>query len=278
MIKIFYRIIIATFTIFSISCNSINYTKPQKDVLTKYTELKIFYSEEVSDSFYLYIRVPKNYENENKTYPVLYLLDGDISFNMATSIVRYLQYGNDVPEIIIVGIGYGSMMNDEKINYRERDYTFSKNDLFKKSGGGIRFLNFIKNELIPFIYKNYKTNDVRILNGFSLGGLFTIYTLLNEKSLFNGFIAGSPYLKSDIEILSKITTGFENFDKKLFISYGELESEIDYKIPINNLVYKIQHKAIVDKNIKLQIFESGTHFTTPADALTYGLKFIFEEK
>ncbi|MBK7104867.1 MAG: alpha/beta hydrolase [Ignavibacteriae bacterium] len=280
MIKINHKIILIFLSLFILSCNSIilnSSAEKKRDVLTKYTELKTFYSQEVSDSFYLYIRVPKNYENENKNYPVLYLLDGDISFNMATSIVRYLQYGNDVPEIIIVGIGYGSMINDEKINFRERDYTFSKNDLFKQSGGGINFLNFIKKELIPFVDKNYKTNDVRILNGFSLGGLFTTYTLLKEKNLFSSYIAGSPYLKSDIDSLLKITTGFENFDGKLFITFGELESEIDYKIPIKNLVDELHKNVKNETKIKLQIFENGTHFTTPAEALTYGLKFIFDE-
>lgn len=280
MIKINHKIILIFLSLFILSCNSIilnSSDEKKQDVLTKYTELKTVYSIEASDSFYLYIRIPKNYYSENKSYPVLYLLDGDISFNMATSIVRYLQYGKDVPEIIIVGIGYGSMMNDEKINFRERDYTFSKNDLFKQSGGGINFLNFIKKELIPFVDKNYKTNDVRILNGFSLGGLFTTYTLLKEKNLFSSYIAGSPYLKSDIDSLLKIVNGFEIFNKKLFISYGELESEIDYKIPIKNLVDELHKNVKNETKIKLQIFENGTHFTTPAEALTYGLKFIFDE-
>lgn len=125
MRKTLYKIIIVIFPFFFFLATQLIILQ-QKDVLTKYTELKIFFSEEVKDSFYLYIRVPKNYEKENKSYPVLYLLDGDISFNMATSIVRYLQYAKDVPEIIIVGIGYGSMMNDDKINYRERDYSISK--------------------------------------------------------------------------------------------------------------------------------------------------------
>lgn len=40
--------------------------------------------------------------------------------------------------------------------------------MLKLSGGGEKFLNFIKNELIPYIDKNYKTSDKRYLNGYSL--------------------------------------------------------------------------------------------------------------
>lgn len=277
MRKTLYKIIIVIFPFFLLSCNSINYTTTKKDVLTKYTELKIFFSEEVKDSFYLYIRVPKNYEKENKSYPVLYLLDGDISFNMATSIVRYLQYAKDVPEIIIVGIGYGSMMNDDKINYRERDYSISKNEMLKLSGGGEKFLNFIKNELIPYIDKNYKTSDKRYLNGYSLGGLFAIYTLIKNMNLFNGYIAGSPYLKNDIEQLLSSSNNLDNYSGKIFVSFGELESEHDYKIPIQNLTRNIKSVLKNDKKIKLQIFENGTHYSCPPEALTYGLQFIFSE-
>ncbi len=279
--KIYNKIILIFFSIIVFSCNTINVnhsTEKKREVLTKYTELKTIFSEEVADSFYLYIRVPKNYETENKSYPVLYLLDGDISFNMATSIVRYLQYGNDVPEIIIVGIGYGTMMNDNKINFRERDYTFSKNDLFKQSGGADKFLNFIKSELIPFVEKNYRTSGTRILSGYSLGGLFTTYSLLKEKNLFSSYIAGSPYLKSDIDSLLILSNSLENFDGKLFITIGELESESDYKIPIKKIVDMFSKKIKNKDNIKMQIFENGTHFTCPPEALTYGLNFIFSKK
>ncbi|MCB9248393.1 MAG: hypothetical protein H6613_07525 [Ignavibacteriales bacterium] len=99
-------------------------------------------STEVGDTFYVYIRVPKKYADKNDHYPVLYLLDGDIDFNMATSIVRYLQYGKEAPDLIIVGIGYGTMMDDKEQNFRERDYTFSKIEGLEQSGGSDKFLSF----------------------------------------------------------------------------------------------------------------------------------------
>lgn len=266
------------FSIFLISCDSkINNTGIKIiQPTTKYTVLKTIISEEVGDTFYIYIRVPKNYSLSNNTYPVLYLLDGDISFNMATSIIRYMQYGSYLPDLIIVGIGYGTMMSDEEKNFRERDYSISHIDQLPISGKGENFLKFIKNELIPFVEKEYRINSDRILSGFSLGGLFTIYTLLNEPKLFKSYIAGSPYLYKDINLLIEMEE-IINFQekKKLFISLGEQETIEEYFSPVGKLMERLNNKSNIQT--KFEIFKNGTHFTTPPEALVYGLKFIFNE-
>ncbi len=260
-----------------IGCSSIHKEdgKKYKNIITKYTEIKEIHSKEVKDTFYVFIRLPKKYnENSNKKYPVLYLLDGDISFNMATSVVRYLQFGKDIPDLIIVAPAYGTMLNDTETNYRERDYTFSKIERFKESGGGTSYLNFLKNELIPMVDSSYRTNKQKILNGYSLGGLFTINTLLTEPNLFTDYIAGSPYLSGNLEslLLKLDTIKFSNY-KNVFVSVGETESKETYKDPINHLVKKLS--GFNEIKIEKVIFENGTHFTCPPEALGYGLKFIF---
>jgi len=71
-------------------------------IVTKYTKIDQIVSSEVNDTFYIFIRLPKSYSSSNQSYPVLYALDGDIAFNMAVSTIRYLQFGKDIPEMIIV--------------------------------------------------------------------------------------------------------------------------------------------------------------------------------
>lgn len=253
-------------------------TPKYNSIVTKYTEIKEIASNEIDDTFYVYVRLPKYYKEETEKYPVIYLLDGDISFNMATSIVRYLQYGKDLPDVIIVGIGYGTMMDDSEQNFRERDYTISKIERFQKSGGGRKFLNFIQNELIPMIEKNYRVSDVRVLNGYSLGGLFTINTLLTEPDLFNYYIAGSPYLINDIESLLKRANQNNKYPnkKKLFLSVGENEEKDRYHIPIKQL--KVNLESISNLEVEFIEFNNGTHFTSPSQTLTYGLKFVFDNR
>jgi len=250
-------------------------------VVPNYTEMKVIESKIINDNYYLYIKLPKNYNETNKSYPVIYLLDGDIAFTMAWSAVRYLQFGKHLPDVIIVGIGYGSLLSSDEENMRERDYTISKIDGKENSGGGENFLKFMKTELIPFVDSEYRTNpDDRILNGYSYGGLLTMYAFLNEHDLFSGYIAGSPYLYNDGEDLQKLLNEkseiIKNSKTKLFISYGSLEDEKIYKNPIIEIIQSLDKVNFDQNNIKKQEFIGGSHFTCPSEAMVYGLKYLFE--
>ena len=256
-----------------------DYTNSQ--VVPNYTEMKVIESKIINDNYYLYIKLPKNYDETDKAYPVIYLLDGDISFTMAWSVVRYLQFGKHLPDVIIVGIGYGSLLSSDEENMRERDYTISKIDGRENSGGGDNFLKFLKTELIPFVDSEYRTDpDDRILNGYSFGGLLTMYAFLNEHDLFSGYIAGSPYLSSDKEHLKKIIIEnseiLKNSKAKLFISYGSLEDDILYRNPIIEIVQSLDKVNFNRTNIKKQEFIGGSHFTCPSEAMVYGVKYLFE--
>ena len=255
MIKAKVQIFIAIIALFFVSCNSQTPEKTEtKDktptkVVTKYTELKTIISKEVDDTFYVYVRLPKHYKTETKSYPVLYLLDGDIAFDMSTSIIRYLQYEKDVPDIIIIGIGYGTMMNDNNLNFRERDYAFTKIPQLKNSGGADNYLKFLRNELIPFVEKNYRANDNRILEGYSLGGLFSIYTMLKENDLFTSYIAGSPYLKANLDSLLTLTKKLKVLNNKFFMSVGETEDNENFHFPIEKFYKSISRISKNKKNI-----------------------------
>ncbi len=252
-------------------------TSKYNNIVTKYTEIRQIISNEVDDTFFVYIRLPKNYAISKKRYPILYLLDGDISFNMATSVVRYLQFGKDVPDLIIVAPGYGTLLNDAETNFRERDYTTLKVKRFAGSGGGNKYLNFLENELIPLIDSTYRTNSQRILNGYSLGGLFTINTLLSSPNLFDHYIAGSPYLIEELKLLKEKakTLSTTKLNKKLFVSTGELEDKNIYHVPINSLIDELRENT--DLEIYFNEFKNGTHYSCPPEALAYGLKFVFNQ-
>lgn len=126
-------------------------------------------------------------------YPVLYVLDGDSYFLSLMAMVQQLGVinGNTIfPEMIIVGI-----LNSN--GNRIRDLTPSKSSLFTNSGGGENFTLFLKNELIPYMDKNYPTAPYRTLAGHSLGGLMVMNTLLKHTSLFNAYIAIDPSMSYD---------------------------------------------------------------------------------
>jgi predicted alpha/beta superfamily hydrolase len=109
------------------------------------TKAEYLISEFAADSFFILVSVPDDYNSSTMKYPVLYVLDGDIAFGMAASISRYLQIGNNIPETIVVGIGYGSL-NKSVVKKRNRDYRPDQ------TGGADNFMEFINKELIHYIY------------------------------------------------------------------------------------------------------------------------------
>ena len=173
------------------------------DVTLNYSETHVLYSQNVQDSFYVYIKLPKYYSEEtDKTYPVIYLLDGDIAFPIAWSVVRYLQFGRYVPDVIIVGIGYGGLLYSSKLSKRERDYSISVIEGRNESSGANKFLNFLKVELMPYLESHYRVDSSsRTLYGHSFGGLFTLCTFFTEPRLFSNYIASSPYTYFNVEEL-----------------------------------------------------------------------------
>jgi hypothetical protein len=245
------------------------------------TQVKVFHSQIIDDDFYLYISLPDDYDQSDKKYPVLYLLDGDVAFGMAASIARYLQFGNAIPELIIVGIGYGALKKNEG-NMRSRDYTISARRGRSGTGGALKFREFLKEELIPYIENTYRTvpND-RTISGYSLGSLFAIYTLFTEPGLFNRYIVGSPHLSWDeYRIFTVQEEAFNKFDDikaKVFISVGSEEDEEKYFNPIDEMVTLITEKGYDSLKMETKVFDGGTHLICPPEALTYGLVSVFNK-
>jgi len=247
-------------------------------LVPNYTVVENFYSESIDDTFYVYLKLPKEYDSKI-SYPVIYLMDGDITFTMAYSIVRYLQYDGEVPDVIIVGVGYGSLINGSSQNMRTRDYSISKIDGIHNSGGAHEFYNFFTKALIPSLEGKYNVDrSNRVIFGHSLSGLFGLYALIENPNYFSGFILSSPYTANDIDfILRRITNdGFNKFDSKLFISFGEYEESKLYKEPIMNIIDKLKNIAKNEKNIYLKQIEETTHFSAPSIAFTKGLQYIFK--
>lgn len=240
------------------------------------TSERLMFSDSVKDTFRILISVPDNYSTTDKKFPVLYVLDGDIAFGLAASIARYLQIGDNIPELIIVGIGYGSV-DKSAGEKRRRDYRPVA------SGGAEIFMIFLENELIPLIDSNYRTiPSDRTINGYSIGGLFGLYSLFTKPDVFNRYIIGSPSISwDDYSIFNYEKTSTDKIsDKKLkiFISVGSEESDEKYFNPIDNLVTQIQDRNYSGVKLEAKVFDGSTHLMGPPESLTHGLISVFKKE
>lgn len=136
------------------------------------------------------IYLPQSYQwASDRSYPVLYLLDGEYNFLHTAGSVSFLSSQGEIPELIIIAI---------TSTVRIRDFTQTDWPTMWIGGGGAKnFKSFLSEELIPKIEKDYRTNNFRILFGHSASGQFALYTLASEPSLFNAYFAISPSLDWD---------------------------------------------------------------------------------
>jgi len=140
----------------------------------------------------VYVRLPRGYQTNSK-YSAIYVLG---SRKLTMKIIREtdsLYRANQLPKVIVVGIPHKNAQT------RKRDLTpdFLKQDLkaaHSALGQASQFLDFLDQEVIPFINAQYATNARRLLVGHSREGLFVINTLKTKPSLFTGYLALSPAL------------------------------------------------------------------------------------
>ena len=268
----FSLILVLIFNKFILSQNNLS-SREINDYSLYNTNAEFVYSEIVADSFLILVSVPDDYESSGKNYPVLYVLDGDIAFGMAASIARYLQIGDNIPELIVVGIGYG-VIGKTAAEKRLRDYGP------EQDGDAERFLNFISGELIPKINSKYRTvPDDNSISGYSLGGLFALYTLFTKPESFSRYIIGSPYLVWDnYSIFSyeeSATEKIGDLNLALFISVGSEESTEKRYEPIDSLVTNIQKQNYSGLLLETKVFQGSTRLTGPPEVLTHGLISVF---
>ena len=157
------------------------------------TEARILKSTCVGEEYQIGIWLPFSYASSNQTYPVLYVTDGDYAFGLSTGLIPTLIGTKEIPEILVVGIGYNHLSNyDEFGTLRSRDMLPPSFVHAPPDSRTPQFIDFLKQELFPLIETEYRGSpDERALYGFSVGGFFTLYTLFTRPDLFQRYIAAS---------------------------------------------------------------------------------------
>ncbi len=151
---------------------------------------KVIHSHVLYEDRTLFIHLPREYNDTNLRYPVMYLLyvDLDNYFLDAVSISSRLSEIGAAPQFIIVGVANTN---------RYRDLLPLKSKASGEGGGADNFLMFMEDELIPFIDKQYRTNDCRILAAPQASAVFSLCTLTSKPKLFNAIISDNPFMNID---------------------------------------------------------------------------------
>jgi len=217
----------------------------------------------------LYVKLPENYsEHEDSIHPVIYFTDAIWHMDILSASTEYL-----MENAVLVGISWQTDMSETLLEEvgshvsRYRDYSVvpSKNEEHQAKyhfGQASAHLGFIRNDIIPYVEENYRTDPTtRAYFGYSLGGLFGGYVLLSQPDTFKNYILGSPSVQGDVPFLSEVSSK-RSIDEKLntnvFISYGDLETELG--AAVDEFIILLQNRK--DESLVLEkIVLKGSHQT-----------------
>jgi len=226
------------------------------------------YSEALKEKRMIQVLLPKEPKSDpNSKYDVIYLLDGEDNISLLSQIQQFAQKEKHVPPLIIVAICNTN---------RSRDFTPTPLKKISSSGGAANFLSFLKSELIPYISKTYPANGENILCGHSLGGLFSMYTLLLEPQLFSSFILADPSFWYDGDYTNKLAIQklgtLSGLKKALYISGREGDMQ---EMGISSLDSVLKLYAPKDLLYKVVAYENESHGSVKLKSMYDGLRLVY---
>jgi hypothetical protein len=213
------------------------------------------------------VTTPAGYEQGARKYPVVYVLDGETNHLLSAAVTNFFWQNGQMPPVIVV-----SVTNTD----RTRDFTPTAVADRPGSGGGPKFMEFLKKELLPFVEKNYRTLDYRILIGHSLCGMYAVYSLLSEPDLFQALIAISPYVMYDNDYVVRLAEerlpGMS--DRKRFL-YVTLGNEPEYNASIDRLLGLLKKKGPKSLEVHFDPMKTENHGTVRLKSVYQGMEALF---
>ena len=184
-----------------------------------------FYIPQLNRTRRIWIYLPEDYSKNKKSYPVMYMHDGQNLFDTYTS--GFGEWGVDEcldslikagkQACIVVGIDNGPQRVNE---YNPYDF-----QQFGKGEGG-QYIEFLTQTLKPFIDGKYRTLSSRentIIAGSSMGGLISYYAMLKQAAVFGKGGIFSPAFWTAPAIKSLTDSFAGKISGKFFFYMGGME-------------------------------------------------------
>jgi predicted alpha/beta superfamily hydrolase len=215
----------------------------------------------------LKIKLPKNYDPSSELkYPVIIVFDGDYLFEPIAGQVDFQTYFDDMPSSIIVGVVQG----------KERRYDgFCDEVTGLPKESGLRFHDFVAEELITYIDQKFNTSKFRVAVGHDLMGNFINSFLFKEDPVFNAYVCISPDLSGSVR--DYLGERLEFFQDDIFYYMATSDQDLPY---IRDGVLNANTQISGVKNQYLTYyfddFINDSHYTLVNSAIAKSFDKIFE--
>jgi len=237
-------------------------------------ESKIFHNMRM-----LRVLVPANYfspHNAHRSYPVLYLQDGQNLFDEATSskgewhvdeTVEHLVGSFKIPPMFVVGIdNAGDKRSSEYLPYPD---SLNGKDAVadEKNFRGKEYAHFLTTEVMPFIEKRYRIARGAMntgIGGSSYGGDIALYTALEYPGVFGHVLVESAELWIGKNQLLKDAKKATQLPRKMYIGIGTKEGgeptrSTDIVNQVRDLEAILVKRGMGAGGLRVAIEEGGHH-------------------
>lgn len=214
-----------------------------------------------------YIYLPESYDRETKMrYPVLYMFDGhnvffdtDATYGKCWGMKEYMDATGT--QMIIVGVECNHSPDHGRLKeyspFTFRDYKFGE-----ITGLGRITMDWLVHTFKPSVDRQYRTMPDRehtFIAGSSMGGLMTLYAVMEYNDCFSRGAALSPSLwTSPKKITSMIQKSALGPDTVLYMDYGseELSNHNRMKAQFEYIAGQLLKRGVM---LDCRIVPGGTH-------------------
>jgi uncharacterized protein len=216
--------------------------------------IETFTSKKLGADREIYISLPPSYEKEtNRNYPILLVLDAEYLFDPFQGALKFGNYWDDLPEVILVGIC------QNKTEERYADSEFDEETGLPDSTGA-NFFDFIGIELMPYLEKTYRIAPFKIIAGHDTTAGFTNFYLYKDNPLFDAYITLSPDLATDME--NRIPERLGLITKPIYYYHSTADGDVK---KMQKRIKELDEKAKVIKNTTLNYkfdeFIGASHYS-----------------
>ena len=211
----------------------------------------------------IWIYLPPDYYTTTKTYPVLYMEDGQNLFDNITSFSGEWQIDETLNALfsqgnygaIVVGIDNGG---GERLN----EYSPWVNATYG-GGQGDLYTQFLSETLKPYIDSNFRTkpqSQYNALIGSSMGALISTYGAVKYPNLFSKVGVFSPaFWFARTQLNNYITSATNNLSNlRLYFVCGQNE-DTDMVPDMTTVKNNLITKGVTNANTFTKIDSDGTH-------------------
>ncbi len=271
----------------AVQAHQIQNTVPSKSLV--FGQQEVFHSEILEEDRTINVFLPESFHesSEKHTYPVLLLLEDEF-FLMTSGVVKHLSSVERMPETIVVSLVDGPTIPKLYTNGSDfwpkdwKQLPFGKNP--------DPFTAHLKQELFPYLKKNFRANDFNMIMGLSGTAVYALHAFAKEPNLFDAHIAiaagdilGMGYEEGE-SLIDYVINDFENGTNKtsyLYVTSADSDGNGNspmIKANLEELEKRLSPYRSEDFHFISRIFPNEGHYDVALPALEEALGLIFPKE